>query len=107
MRVAILLAIFLVTNGSAVAGAISVTSPDHASTQVSQIFPVPGCGDTFPRRIRPRLIRAGCDALLAEFADVPILFVSHVPEFDRVLGAEIGLRESIWMKKPIAADQCS
>jgi len=32
MRVAILLAIFLVTNGAAVAGAISVTSPDHART---------------------------------------------------------------------------
>src|SRR6188474_39552 len=32
MRVAILLGIFLVANGSAIAGAISVTSPDRART---------------------------------------------------------------------------
>jgi hypothetical protein len=32
MRVAILLAAILMTSGSAIAGAISITSPDHAQT---------------------------------------------------------------------------
>ena len=54
-----------------------------------QIFAVPRRRNALARRIRARLICARCNALLAKFADMPILFVRQVPEFDRVVRVEI------------------
>src|SRR6266700_6013706 len=71
---------------------------------LSQIFPIPCRRDTFPRRIGSRLIRARRDALLAQLAHVPVLFVRHVPEFDRVVWMKIGTLESLRMEKPITKD---
>ena len=64
----------------------------------AKIIPVPRRRNTFARTIRPRLIHTRRDSLLAQLADVPILCVRHVPEFDRVIGFEIGSIERVRMK---------
>src|SRR5204863_7600185 len=76
-----------------------------ALTERAQILAVPGGGNGFAGRVGARLIGARRDSLLAEFADVPILPVGHVPEFDGVLGVEARVVERRWMKKPITKDQ--
>src|SRR5438105_6770137 len=78
-----------------------------ASAHHAQIVLIPSCGYRLPRRIRPRLIRARGDSLLAQLADVPVLFVGHIPKLDRVLGIEVFSLERIRMKKPVANDQRS
>ncbi len=65
MRSAILLAIFFGTNGLAIAGAISVTSPDHARTFAygemvwHQLYPARGCGQLAARITFSNLPYAG------------------------------------------------
>src|SRR5205823_13294426 len=54
-----------------------------------------------------RRVCARRNSLLTQFANVPVLFVRHVPEFDRVLRFEIVLLEGVRMKKPIADNPCS
>ena len=39
--------------------------------------------NTFQVRVRTRLIRCGTDPLMSQFADMPVLTVGEVPEFDR------------------------
>src|SRR6266496_5078185 len=73
---------------------------------VPQVLPVPCRGDALTRRVRPRHIRARGNALLAQFAHVPVLLVYHVPEFDCVVRFEILALKRLWMKKPITEDQC-
>src|SRR5438094_946075 len=78
-----------------------------ASAHHAQIVFVPCRRNTFARRVRPRFIRARRDSLLAKLAYVPILFVRHVPKFDRVLWLEISSVDRVRMKEPVADDQCS
>src|SRR5206468_4869901 len=75
------------------------------SAYLAKIILVPGRRNTFPRRVRSRLIRARGNTLLTQLAHVPILFVSHVPKLNRVLRPEIFSAERVWMKKPIAHNQ--
>src|ERR1700736_2594550 len=75
-----------------------------ASLDEAKIIFVPRRRNFLPRRIRPRLIRARRDPLLTQLAHVPILFVRHVPEFNRVLRFEILSGERVRMKKPVAHD---
>src|SRR5262249_497372 len=52
-----------------------------------------------------RCVRARHDSLLAQFANVPVLFVRHVPKLDRVLRIKILSLERVGMKQPVADDQ--
>src|SRR5947208_16644329 len=72
------------------------------SAHLANIILVPDRRNTFPRRVRSRLIRARGNTLLTQLAHVPILFVAHVPKLNRVLRPEIFSAERVWMKKPIA-----
>ena len=73
----------------------------------SQIILIPRGWNFLPRRIWPRFIRARRDSLLAQLAHVPILFVRHVPELNRVLRFEVFSGECVRMKKPVAHNQGS
>src|SRR5437773_10273700 len=75
------------------------------SAHLANIILVPDRRNTFPRRVRSRLIRARGNTLLTQLAYVPILFVGHVPKLNRVLRPEIFSAERVWMKKPIAHNQ--
>src|SRR5712672_2988157 len=79
----------------------------HLQAEHAQVFPIPGRGNGFARSVRAGLIRARSDSLLAQFADMPILFVGHVPEFNCVIGMEIRPAKCLWVKKPIAMDEDS
>src|ERR1051325_10107858 len=76
-----------------------------AELEHTQIFAVPGGGDGFARAVGTGLVRAGGDTLLAQFADVPVLFVGHVPEFNGVVGAKVWTAKCFRMKKPVAIDE--
>ena len=49
----------------------------------------PTLREYFRARSTVRARRRASNSLLAQLAHVPILFVRHVPEFDRVFGLEI------------------
>src|SRR5436309_15831433 len=72
---------------------------------MTQVLPIPCRGDALTRRVRPRHIRARGNTLLAQFADVPVLPVDHVPEFDRVIRPEIYSVKRIRMKKLLVRPQ--
>ena len=64
----------------------------------AKIIFIPRCRNRFARRVWAWLVGLRRDSLLAQFADMPILFVRHVPEFDRIIGFEIGSIERVRMK---------
>src|SRR5205085_10789183 len=76
-----------------------------ASSHDAQIIPVPGCRNTFSRGEGPRLICARGDSLLTQLADVPILSIRRVPEFDCIVRIELLAPGSIRMKKPVAHNE--
>src|SRR6266853_517749 len=77
----------------------------HLQAEHAQVFAIPGSWNGFARSVRAGLIRARGDSLLAQFADMPILFVGHVPEFDGIVGMEVGPPKGLGMKEPVAIDE--
>lgn len=75
--------------------------------QGPEVFSVPGGGDAFAGGVKAGLVGAGGDALLTEFADVPVLAVGDIPEIGGVGWVELRLVEGIRMEEPIALDQSS
>src|SRR5688572_3084165 len=64
---------------------IEQLGPKSGPTHRAQILAVPGRRNAFARRIRTGLIGARSNPLLAELADMPVLFIGHVPKVDRVV----------------------
>src|SRR5438045_9770817 len=74
-----------------------------------QVLPIPSRRNTLARTIWAGLVSTRRDSLLAQLANVPVLLVGYVPEFDRIVGIKFGLSasdlERIRMKQPVANDQ--
>src|SRR4029453_122484 len=71
-----------------------------------QIITVPCRRDALARRVRPRFIRARGDALLAQLAHAPVLFVDRVPKLNRIVRFKIAPFECFRIEQPITEDQC-
>src|SRR5947208_10202156 len=51
--------------------------------------------DAFARGVRSRFICAGSNALLAQLAHVPVLFIDHVPELNGIFWIKIAALECL------------
>src|SRR6266496_4422475 len=77
-----------------------------SSAHLPQVVIIPCRRNTFPRRVRTRLIRARGNTLLAQFAHMPVLPVYHVPKLNGIIRIKIAALERLRMEKPIAKKQC-
>src|ERR1700747_436025 len=92
---------------------LTMTEPSRSlmrgrnSAHHSQIILIPRRGNTFASGVRPGFIGTGGNALLAQFAHVPVVLVDYVPELNGIFRIKIAALERFRIKEPVAEDQCS